>query len=503
MLTSMKQQIKFDTQKSVIITLAAAGAGKTTAAMADMEKMIKIYRPDEIAFVTYTKKGVAEGMARAVQVNSELTVDDLLYFRTLHSLCFREAGIMRKSIITAKDIQKFNAAFGFSLSSSEAFGYTSEDDKMLQRYDSIRAGSEEGVFIHSKYNELRYTRLINAYESFKKGHGLVDFYDCLLRYMEAGKPLEGVKVAYIDESQDLSLLQWRVCEKAFSAADHIRIMGDDYQSLFKYSGAAPEILIDLSKRYETVKLETSYRLPRAVYEFSRGITNLMKQKVDKDYVPATDEQGFVTFDIDRAVLVRKIRDDLDTNGYKAGRWYVLFRTNCHIASFISLLEQFIIPYHDSRGFCINVRDLTKLSRYYKFKVDGYGAPETRDNFMQKYGIESFDNDFTDSNLIPGVERYYYLDLVNKYGIKNLEEMAKSDPFLLLSTVHKVKGGEADYTAFVLDSTKLVTDNMLLNIDEELRVLYVGCTRSRKGLYIVPSKTTHGLDKLVNLVRNTI
>jgi superfamily I DNA/RNA helicase len=37
----------------------------------------------------------------------------------------------------------------------------------------------------------------------------------------------------------------------------------------------------------------------------------------------------------------------------------------------------------------------------------------------------------------------------------------------------------------------------MSVDEELRILYVGITRCREGLYIVPSRSKYGLDKLLD------
>ena len=766
--------VRFKTD-DVTVHLAAAGAGKTTAAMQEIVKALATYRPDEIAFVTYTKKGVENGIERALAVNKDLTPDDLMHFKTLHALCFREAHLARKNIITAADIAAFNQAMGFKLSLSDAFGYATEDDRLLQRYDAMRSGSKRGVFVDGNYDHAQYERLINAYVAFKEGHDLVDFYDCLLRYMENGEPLQGVKIAFIDECQDLTPLQWQVCMKAFENAEKVICLGDDFQCqpagslvltkdgyvpiekvegkslitfsmkdysyygkqraeyvptvasrhyegdlikvsvngtvnkftpehkmlvrwnnrdtslrcvylmrkgdwfrigqcqlfnkqgsthfilrmnnegaeegwvlklchseedalvweqklsleygipqiswkmwhgnlverlydvlgaytlserakklledlhlrldlpmfnhekaqaksggscmslceacnllpevmlvpvyygasnakkselwkpfevsrewyygdvysldvpkyhtyitkggltvhncLYTYNGAAPELLIEMAAHYKLVKHETSYRLPRKVYEFARGITSVIQEKVDKDYKPATDKEGFVKNVTDRNVLARIIRDDLKHNGPKGGRWYLLFRTNCFIADMAKVLEQFMVPYNTNKGFCIPSRDLARIERYYNYRKEGYGTPEARQKFMEEYKIEDINDSFIHSELIPGIERYYYQDLVDTWGLKALREMSQmTEPFLLLSTVHKVKGGEADFTAMFMDCTRLVSENMTLNVDEELRVLYVGCTRCREGLYIVPAQGRYSMSRLVDIIK---
>jgi superfamily I DNA/RNA helicase len=495
------KDIKFNTD-DVIVYLAAAGAGKTTAIMDEMTSLLKDYRPDEIAFVTFTRKGVSNGIERALKANPQLSADDLVHFRTLHALCFRELGLKHASIIEHADMEKFNRLLGFNISLSGAFDHQSDDDKLLSLYDAERNNSKKGLLVHEARNGERYIRLVRAYEAFKAKNNLVDFHDCLLRFRDAGKPV-GVKVAFIDEAQDLTLLQWEVCQTAFALCEKIRVSGDDYQSLFTYSGASPRTLVELARKYKTVKLETSYRLPKAVYRFARGITNMITDKIDKDFKPSKDAEGFVEEISDRQLLMCRIRRDMERNGNVPYRWYLLFRNNCFIAEAASLLEQYTIPYHTARGFCIPKTDLLKIKRYYNYRVEGFGSRSAFENFCAKYEIKDINDDFIESGLIPSEKRYVYFDYVQKYGVARLEEMERGEPSLLLSTTHRVKGGEADRVAVFLDCTRRVDANVLFNVDEELRVLYVACTRAKEGLFLVKRNSAYGLDNMIDIVKEQI
>jgi superfamily I DNA/RNA helicase len=500
------EDIKFTTD-DVVVYLAAAGAGKTSAIMDEMTEILKTYRPDEIAFVTFTRKGVANGIERALQANPQLTVDDLVHFKTLHALCFRSLGLTRDSLIDAAKIAQFNKSAGgerkFDVHlDREAFDHQSDDDKLLSRYDALRGGSTKGIFVHGNYNEERYVELVKAYEEFKRVNELVDFHDCLLRFREAGKPVN-VKVAFIDEAQDLTLLQWEVCRIAFSSAEKVRIAGDDFQSLFTYAGASPRTLVSLARRYRTIKLETSYRLPGAVYRFSKGITRLIEDKIDKDFKPAKDMEGFVEEVVDRNLLMRRIRKDMKDNGMTPYRWYLLFRNNCFVKETAALLEQYQIPYHTARGFCIQANDLAKIKRFYDYRKQGFGTKEAFEEFCNDNNIKDINDDFTESGLIVSEKRYAYFDYVEKFNIDGLVEMANKEPFLLLSTTHRVKGGEADFVVIFLDCTRSVAENTMFNIDEELRVLYVACTRAKLGLFLAASRGKYGLDSIIDAVKEQV
>jgi superfamily I DNA/RNA helicase len=494
------ESIIFNTN-DVVVYLAAAGSGKTSALMDEMTSLLKTYRPDEIAFVTFTRKGVANGIERALQANPQLTADDLIHFRTLHALCFRELGLKHISIIEPKDFRLLNKELGFNLTANDAFDNQTEDDRLLASYDAIRSGSKKGIFVQGNYDEGRYERLVNAYEEFKKKRQVVDFYDCLALFQKAGKAISGVKVAFIDEAQDLTLLQWEVCQIAFSACEKIRVSGDDFQSLFTYAGASPRTLVSLAHRYKMIKLETSYRLPKEVYKFAKGITAMITDKIDKDFKPSKNYDGFVEYIADRNLLAHKIKRDIEKNGFTPYRWYLLFRNNCFIADMADILEQLVIPYHTAKGFCIAESDLANIKRFYNYRKQGYGSADAMRAFCEKNRINNINESFTESNLIPEDKKYVYEGYVDKYGIDALIELAHKEPFLLLSTTHRVKGGEADYVGVFTDCTRLVDKNATINIDEELRVLYVACTRSRLGLYIVrKDKKGYSLDWIIDMVK---
>jgi superfamily I DNA/RNA helicase len=237
-----------------------------------------------------------------------------------------------------------------------------------------------------------------------------------------------------------------------------------------------------------------------VYRFAKGITQIIEDKVDKDYKPAKDVEGFVEEIVDRNMLVRHIQKDLNKNGYQPYRWYLLFRNNCFLDEVIRLLEQLIIPYHTVKGFCLEERDIAKMKRYYNFRKQGFGSKDSFEKFCSEYNIKDIQDDFIESELIPSERRFVYLDYVRKYGIDELDDMSRKEPLVLLSTPHHVKGGEADFVAVFLDCTKQVAENAQCSVDEELRVLYVACTRARTGLYLVQKSGRYGLDNMVDLVK---
>ena len=93
--------------KDVLVLLANAGTGKTRRLIEEVSKELETRRPEELAFVTFTRKGAEEGLRR---VCSKLMYEpeDLPYFRTLHSLTFHALNLKANQMFGRLDQRKFN-----------------------------------------------------------------------------------------------------------------------------------------------------------------------------------------------------------------------------------------------------------------------------------------------------------------------------------------------------------------------------------------------------------
>jgi len=481
--------------KDITILFAGAGCGKTTYLINAFKKELNKYRPEEIAFVSFTRKGVIEGRERIIR-DINVSTDSLEYCRTLHSLTFHELSLKPKQMFCIKDAQKFNKVLGFNITMNRDDESCTEDDKLLSVYDRVRSGKTEFTGVSEVYDTVRYERLINAYREFKSVNKKFDYTDCLTEFVSKGNPVP-VKVAFIDEAQDLTLLQWNVCYTAFSLADKIYIAGDDYQSIYKYSGARPDVLIELSNRYKVVKLETSYRLPKSVYKLSKTITSIIGQKVDKDFIPYKNVEGLVQFIGKQEVLLNIIKSK------QSDSWMCLFRNSWFASMFSEKLEAELIPYYTSHGFFIGADVLSRINRYYNFRKEGYKNSAEKEMFAKKYNITDFDNDFSASDLVSDCNKYIIQAFVDKHGIQELIRMStdgyKSSK-IIVSTIHKAKGAEAKNVAVFLDCTFKVYRTRFDDFDSELRLLYVAMTRAKDNLYVVSSNSAYGLDDIIDTVK---
>ena len=488
--------------KNVQVLLANAGAGKTSKLMDILLEELKTRRPEEIAFVTFTKKGASEGLRRAC-AKFNITPDELPYFRTLHSLTFHALNLNLKNVFGKIDERKFNKETGYYLNrcDNNSNVHESKDSKYLDFYDLERSSAVTSKQLVEADIEMGYYRqLVQKYEEYKAQQHLVDFFDCLIKYVQEGDSLP-CKVVMIDESQDITSLQWKVIEKAFSKAEKIYIAGDENQSIYKYAGARPDFLIQLANKYPRIELKASYRLPKKVFTLAKGVVNMIQEKTDKAF---EFKEGNVEGHVYSLNELGRLKNFISTEGLKDDKscqWYLLARNNCFLESYAKLLEDELIPYWNSDGFFMGGEIMRRIKDYNGFSLEGYKTPDKREQFRKKFGITDFSVPFYETNLFTEGRKWVYASYIEKYGLQKLEEMCKWNPQILLSTIHYVKGGEAKNVALMLDSTTRTYGEIYDDLDAELRVLYVGITRAKENLYLIDGKSKFGYNKLVSIIKD--
>ena len=490
--------------KEVKVLLSQAGSGKTRRLIEEVSKELETRRPEELAFVTFTRKGAQEGLHRVCS-KLRLEPDDLPYFRTLHSLTFHALNYKANQMFGRLDQRKFNKEYGYNVNRCEVDTgkvLPTMDSKYLDFYDLERSGAlTSKQLVEADIETGYYHQLVRKYEEYKSRQHLVDFFDCLIKYVQDGDSLP-VKVAMIDECQDITALQWKVIEKAFSRAEKIIVAGDENQSIYSYSGARPDFLIALAKKYPVEHLSVSYRIPQSVYRLAKAITQFIGDKTDKPFEPRLENpEGSITqlTSLERLknfIYTEELHDDTNET-----QWYILARNNCFLEEPKKLLEENLIPYWTAEGFFMGGEIMKRLKDYEGFRLEGYGNPKKKEDFQRKFGIEDFRVPFTDTNLFTEGRKWVYASYIEKYGLDRLKEMCSWNPQILVSTIHHVKGGEARNVAIMLDATRRTKGNVFKDIDEELRVLYVGVTRTKENLFLIDSKNGDGYDQILQVIKD--
>ncbi len=461
---------------SVSLIYGAPGCGKTTELINILNNELKSVQPDRIAFVSFTKKGSYEGRDRAI-TKFKYKQSDFKYFKTLHAIAFRDGHYSIHDMISKKDYRIFSHAMGMHFVGYYTEEFYNNDDKYLFLDYLIKNNIE----IANKYLELIDTKLLKNiiynYKRFKNEMHIVDFTDLIIEFIKRNKSLP-IDVAIIDEAQDLTTLQWRMCEVAFRDAKRVYIAGDDDQAIYEWNGADVNYFLKLNGNKKILK--TTYRLNKNILNFSKNIVKLITNRIEKN-IHTTNNIGGVYF--------YNSIDEIKININES--YYFLARNNCFLNKYETFLKKKakIFYYKNKLSVdhnyikAINVYESMRVTKslYNKKEIDIYLKEHKKLNLkLPWYEVFNFNND----------DIAYYKDLIKfKTDLKNIN--------IQINTIHGVKGGEVDNVVLNLDVTRAVKNSYEINPDSELRVLYVGVTRAKKNLHIIYGNTKNNYNDYIN------
>jgi len=315
------------------------------------------------------------------------------------------------------------------------------------------------------------------YIRFKQFANVHDFTDIIERFVFAGEALP-LDVAIIDEAQDLTTLQWKMCEVAFANCQRVYIAGDDDQAIYEWSGADVNYFLSLKPTTAEV-LAKSYRLQRNILDLSKGVTRQITRRINKQFEPVSDAGN---------IIHCNSLSDITLND--AESWYFLSRNNYYLSRARAFLREHGKVYIDKDVISFDQRQLNAIRVFEACRKKG-SVNDVDDVKLKLYlkGKADLSKPWYDSLNFDNDTIIYYKDLFK--ACANFDARNYT-----VNTIHGVKGGEADNVVLLLDYTQAIRGSVERCPDAELRCLYVGITRAKRNLYLVHSSTKNGYDNFI-------
>jgi len=488
------------------IILGPPGTGKTTTLLNLVDEFIKKgIRPKQIGYFSFTKKAATEAANRAADKFGLDIENDLANFRTLHSYAFNQLGMTKEKMMGPDDYKEFGQKCGIPIKTarfSTDDGTFNSDNEYLTIINTAAVKRMDLLeYYDSRQNILDIERntlflLADELKRFKKEKGLKDFNDLLEDFIE--KDIKrSFEVLFIDEAQDLSLLQWDMVRCIWANAKKTYIAGDDDQAIFKWAGADVDHFIALKEEVDDIQtLDQSYRIPGGpIHELSQKIINKVQNRFDKQYKPR-DEEGIL-----------KRYSDMTQVDMSQGKWLVLSSAHhflddakdlCEIQGWyyqhrgmnsISLKLLLAINNWESwrKGAMLNHLEIKNVYEYLGTNVlEGFRKAKTLHSDA-KYTLLECKNQHGLITDKVWFESFEGLDTLTENYIRNMRangEQINKNPRIIMSTIHGAKGGEADKVLLLQDLTNAALETFSHDPDELHRLFYTGATRAKRELHVL-------------------
>jgi DNA helicase-2/ATP-dependent DNA helicase PcrA len=214
-------------------------------------------------------------------------------------------------------------------------------------------------FYSAQCGEEVFREIFAEYEKYMRGNRRIDFDDMLVYTYELFCERPDILAAWqkkyeyilIDEFQDINQLQFDIVQMLAKPRNNLFIVGDDDQSIYRFRGSKPEIMLHFPEEYpdcRQILLDTNYRCTQPIVEAALRLIGHNKERFFKEIV--TEKKGgdainYLLFKDQKEqnlFIIKKISEAIQ-NGGQFDRFAVLFRTNTQPRLLTEQLMQYNVP----------------------------------------------------------------------------------------------------------------------------------------------------------------
>lgn len=542
-----EQREAAETLRGPLCILAGAGTGKTRAITHRIAHGVHsgIYNPTSVLALTFTTRAASEMRTRLRQLGAAG-----VQTRTFHAAALRQLqyfwpqsiGGTLPNLVEHKAPLIAEAARRLRISSDRAMvrdlAAEVEWAKVSMHSPESYAKIVESREMPNGLAPVSMARIFQTYEELKDDRSVIDFEDVLLLTSaileEDEKVAASVRLQYrhfvVDEYQDVSPLQQRLLDLWLGARDELCVVGDASQTIYSFTGARPDYLLNFGTRFpeaKIVKLVRDYRSTPEIVSLANKVlaTRRIETAVpdrtvtwpeplelvaQRDHGPAP-EFFEATDDENEADEVAQRIKMLVKQGQDISEVAVLYRTNGQSQAFEQALTAHSIPYvmrgaerffsrrevkegmlalraalnvSQDENVAQLVRDVLSSHGYSATAPSG-GTGAVRQRWESLSALVRLADELVEGRKSQG-EKATLHDVVRELEERAAIQHAPTLDGVTLASFHAAKGLEWDVVFLAGLSDGLVPITYAKDqagYDEERRLLYVGITRARIRLYL--------------------
>ena len=393
--------------------LAGPGSGKTLVLTHRIRYLVDEchVNPANLLVITFTRAAAAEMKSRCYELMGGRCA--AVTFGTFHSVYFqilRHAYRMKTDVIITEERKNFLLR---EIVDKLELDIEDENDFVQGMIGEISLVKGEMLDLAHYYakncSEEVFRQVYSAYQEALLREQKIDFDDIMVMCLELLQQRPDILAGWqkrfqyilIDEFQDINLIQYRIARLLAAPEDNLFIVGDDDQSIYRFRGAKPEIMLNFTKDYPKAKeisLTVNYRSHQKIVSAASKVIEHNAVRLKKEITAASQEEGLVTvwpcptIKEEYTRLIERIKQYLE-EGYSPGDIAILFRTNVGQNNLVSKLLEHNLPF-TMGSFLPNLFDHWAVQDILTYMRVAYGSRERRDilriiNKPNRYVSRSF------------------------------------------------------------------------------------------------------------------
>ena len=512
-----EQRRAVEATRGPVCILAGAGSGKTTTITRRIAHQVAsgAFAPEDILAVTFTDRAAGEMRARL----AALAVAGVRA-RTFHSAAYQQLKYLSAenpgNILSSKALMLRQIAN--TLPVPYKFRPAADLAQEIEWAKNRRIGVPDyRASLGAHEPPIPVDLMASVYERYERAKaksGQIDFEDLLeltIRMFRSDEYArerfaERYKAFTVDEYQDVNLLQQTLLDEWIGERDDLCVVGDDYQSIYGFTGAAPDYLLAMPGRFpntSVIRLETNYRSTPEVLDVANrlvpklgGAEKVLRANEGPGNKPTI--KAFTTADAELRFLVEKVRALHEDERVPLEEIAILYRVNFRSEDYEEVLAAAGIPYQVADGAFLTRATGRQMLAMLKRSKTSNVALEVRMIAIRAGYVEEPPDDLGEQELTRQKDFARFVQLAAEFdgGARTAADFAADlqrrfggdgqGRGVNLLTLHRAKGLE--FTAVFLprlEEGELPFKRAKAEeaIAEERRLFYVGITRAKRHLAI--------------------